>query len=97
VLPDFWKTRIMFHIGLTGGIGSGKSLVADLLQKHGAALVDADVVAHELTSPGGAAMPDIRQIFGDAVVRPDGGLDRDAMRSLIFGDESLRLRLEGVL
>lgn len=87
----------MLHIGLTGGIGSGKSLVADLLAKHGAAIVDADIVAHTLTGPAGNAMPVIRQAFGNSVVRSDGGLDRDVMRSLIFSDQSLRIQLEALL
>ncbi|MFC3340282.1 dephospho-CoA kinase [Paracandidimonas soli] len=87
----------MFRIGLTGGIGSGKNLVADLLMRRGVPVVDADAVAHALTAPGGAAMPAIRQAFGDTVIRPDGALDRDVMRSLIFSDQSLRVRLEALL
>ncbi len=84
-------------IGLTGGIGSGKSTVADLFAARGVTLVDADAIAHVLTGPGGAAMPALRERFGERVVRPDGGLDRDAMRELAFGDPGQRHVLEGIL
>ncbi len=69
-----------FVVGLTGGIGSGKSTVADLFVALGASLVDTDAIAHELTAPGGAAMPVIEAAFGASVVRADGALDRQAMR-----------------
>jgi dephospho-CoA kinase len=85
------------RIGLTGGIGSGKSTVAALLVGHGAALVDTDAIARELTQPAGAAIAPIRAAFGDAAIGPDGALDRAAMRSLAFGDSSARQRLEAIL
>ena len=84
-------------IGLTGGIGSGKSTVAALLVAQGATLVDTDAIAHALTAPGGAAMPALRQRFGAAVAGPDGALDRAQMRSLVFADPQAKLALEAVL
>ena len=87
----------MLKIGLTGGIGSGKSKVADTLAEWGAPIIDTDLIAHQLTVPEGAAMPAIRQAFGDEVVAPDGALDRAAMRALAFRDPEARGRLEGIL
>jgi dephospho-CoA kinase len=84
-------------IGLTGGIGSGKSTVADLLVERGAALVDTDRIAHELTAPGGDAIAPIRAAFGDGVIAPDGRMDRAAMRALAFSDPDARRRLESIL
>lgn len=84
-------------VGLTGGIGSGKSAAADCFAGLGAAVVDTDALAHALTGPGGAAMAAIRAAFGEAVVAPDGRLDRDAMRGRVFADADARLRLEGIL
>ncbi|MCO5108518.1 MAG: dephospho-CoA kinase [Burkholderiaceae bacterium] len=84
-------------VGLTGGIGSGKSTVADLFAARGAAVVDTDAIAHELTAPGGAAIAAIRAEFGDAAIRADGALDRDAMRERAFADPGARRRLEAIL
>ncbi len=84
-------------IGLTGGIGSGKSTVADLFVAHGAALVDTDAIAHELTGPSGAAMATIRAAFGPALITAEGALDRSAMRALAFTDPDARKRLETIL
>jgi len=86
-----------FVVGLTGGIGSGKSAVADMLVELGAAAVDTDVIARELTAAQGSAMPALRAAFGDGVVAADGSLDRSAMRRLVFGAATLRQRLEAVL
>jgi len=86
-----------YVVGLTGGIGSGKSLVADLFVAQGAALVDTDAIAHELTGPGGAAMPALAEAFGAGVLRPDGALDRAAMRRLVFADASAKACLEAIL
>lgn len=86
-----------FVIGLTGGIGSGKTTVANLFAELGAAVVDTDAIAHELTGPQGAAMPDIADAFGASVLRPDGSLDRAAMRQLCFSDPTARKRLESIL
>ncbi len=84
-------------IGLTGGIGSGKSAVADMLREWGAAVIDADVVAHELTASGGEAIEAIRAAFGEAVITADGALDRSRMRELAFADPAQRARLEAIL
>ncbi|MBS1140371.1 MAG: dephospho-CoA kinase [Proteobacteria bacterium] len=84
-------------IGLTGGIGSGKSTVADLFVEQGAGLVDTDAIARELTLAGGAAMPRLAAEFGPGIVAADGALDRTAMRQLAFADASARGRLEGIL
>jgi dephospho-CoA kinase len=84
-------------IGLTGGIGSGKSTVSAMLLRLGAALIDTDAIARSLTAPGGAALPALRRDFGDAVLAADGSLDRVAMRARAFEDPALRQRLESVL
>ncbi|HET7776498.1 MAG TPA: dephospho-CoA kinase [Azospira sp.] len=84
-------------VGLTGGIGSGKSTVAELFVAKGAALVDTDAIAHELTGPGGLAMAAIAAEFGAEVVDGRGALDRAAMRRQVFADPAARRRLEGIL
>jgi dephospho-CoA kinase len=84
-------------IGLTGGIGSGKSTVAAMLVQCGAHLVDTDAIARSLTLVAGAAMPAIQANFGDAVVAADGALDRDVMRRLAFEDAGVKARLEAIL
>ncbi|REE17106.1 dephospho-CoA kinase [Paraburkholderia sp. BL27I4N3] len=86
----------MFAVGLTGGIGSGKSTVADLFAAHGVPLVDTDLIAHRITARHGIAMPPIAAEFGEEFVAPDGSLDRAAMRALVFSDDSARKRLEGI-
>jgi dephospho-CoA kinase len=85
------------HLGLTGGIGSGKSTVALMLQARGAALIDADAIARSVTAPGGSAMPEISQQFGAAFVQADGALDRARMRALVFEDPSAKQRLEHIV
>ncbi|MBK8337360.1 MAG: dephospho-CoA kinase [Sterolibacteriaceae bacterium] len=84
-------------VGLTGGIGSGKSYAAELFRARGAAIVDTDVIARELTAPGGAAMTAIRAAFGGTVIDAQGALDRAAMRELAFADPAQRKRLEAIL
>jgi dephospho-CoA kinase len=91
------KTRPALLVGLTGGIGSGKTTVADLFGELGVPLIDTDLIAHALTGPGGAAMPAIREVFGAGVVATDGRLDRAAMRELAFRDPESRRRLEAIL
>jgi dephospho-CoA kinase len=86
-----------YVVGLTGGIGSGKSEVARLFADRGVAVVDTDAIAHELTVAGGAAMGAIRAAFGQDVIAPDGALDRVAMRRLAFSDSTARGRLESIL
>jgi dephospho-CoA kinase len=84
-------------VGLTGGIGSGKSAAASLFADLGVPIVDTDVIAHELTGPGGPAMPALGAAFGPGVLAADGSLDRPAMRALAFGDPATRKRLEAIL
>lgn len=86
-----------FRIGLTGGIGSGKSTVADEFVRLGAHLVDTDVIAHSLTAPGGSAISAIRDSFGDAMIAADGSLERAAMRAHVFAQPQARKRLEEIL
>ena len=93
-IPD---ERPALLVGLTGGIGSGKTTVANLFGALGVPLIDTDLIAHELTGPQGAAMPAIREAFGDHVVSPDGRLDRAAMRERAFADPGSRKRLEAIL
>jgi dephospho-CoA kinase len=85
------------RIGLTGGIGSGKSTVAAAFVDRGASLIDADAIARALTAPGGAAIEALRAAFGDAAIDAQGALDRNAMRDLAFADATVRLRLEAIL
>jgi len=86
-----------FIVGLTGGIGSGKSAAAARFAALGAEVVDTDAIAHALTAPGGEAIGPIREAFGDGVIAADGSLDRAAMRERVFGDEAARKRLETIL
>jgi dephospho-CoA kinase len=85
------------RIGLTGGIGSGKSTVARMLVASGATLVDADAISRQLTAPGGAAIAAIASQFGDQVITSEGALDRDQMRKLAFNDPACRKRLEAII
>lgn len=89
--------RRPLRVGLTGGIGSGKSAVADLLAAHGASIVDTDVIAHQITRAGGVAIAPLRGAFGDACLDATGALDRPRMRSLVFSDPTQRSRLEAIL
>jgi dephospho-CoA kinase len=84
-------------IGLTGGIGCGKTTVANMFAAHGASVVDTDLIAHSMTVAGGPAMAAIRATFGDAYVAADGALDRAAMRALVFSDPAAKQRLEAIL
>ena len=84
-------------VGLTGGIGSGKSAAADEFARLGASVVDTDVIAHRLTAAGGAAVAAIRQAFGDDAILPSGAMDRDTMRDRVFADPTARRQLEALL
>jgi len=86
-----------FVVGLTGGIGSGKSAAADRFAARGAAVIDTDVIARELTAPGGAGIAPLRAAFGAKLLTPDGALDRTQMRRMAFADPSARARLEAIL
>ncbi|MDP1529311.1 MAG: dephospho-CoA kinase [Rhodoferax sp.] len=87
----------MFTVGLTGGIGSGKSTVADYFAAHGVPVIDTDVIARDLTAPGGAALDAIRAVFGETVMQADGTLDRAALRRRVFADSAARRQLEAIL
>lgn len=86
-----------YVIGLTGSIGSGKTEAAKYLESLGAARFDADEVSHAVTAPGGAALPAIREQFGDEVFRPDGTLDRSALGEIVFHSTPHRRALEGII
>ena len=86
-----------FRVGLTGGIGCGKTTVADRFAELGASLVDTDQIAHDLTAPHGAAMAPLVAEFGPRCAGPDGALERAWMRALVFSDASARARLEAIL
>jgi dephospho-CoA kinase len=87
----------MFTVGLTGGIGSGKSTVADCFAALGVSVIDTDVIARDLTAPGGAALEEIRAVFGETVMQADGTLDRAALRRRVFADGVARRQLEAIL
>ena len=86
-----------FRLGLTGGIGSGKSTVGQMLAAHGAALLDADQMARAVTGPGGAAMDAIARVFGSGLLDAHGALDRDRMRALVFARPAARQQLEAIV
>jgi dephospho-CoA kinase len=86
----------MLAVGLTGGIGSGKSAVADLLVARGAVLIDADQVAREVVAPGGPAYQPLVDRFGPGIVAPDGTIDRPALAAVAFADEATRLELNAI-
>ena len=86
-----------FRLGLTGGIGSGKSTIAQRLQERGATLIDADHISRSLTAIGGVALPSIAQSFGADLIDTQGALNRARMRELVFADPKARQQLEGIL
>jgi len=87
----------MLKLGLTGGIGSGKSSAARMFSERGVPVIDTDVIAHQLTAAGGAALPAIRAAFGAEVLHADGALERSAMRRRVFSDVAERRKLEAIL
>jgi dephospho-CoA kinase len=86
-----------YCVGITGGIGSGKSRAAAMFGEMGAGVVDTDEISHQITASGGSAMPEIVNAFGPAAAAADGSLDRAAMRARIFGDALARRQLEDIL
>lgn len=86
-----------FRLGLTGGIGSGKSTVAALLAERGATVIDTDALSRATTAPGGAALAPIAAAFGDHFINAQGALDRAAMRALVYEDPAMRQRLEAII
>jgi dephospho-CoA kinase len=87
----------VLNIGLTGGIGSGKSTVSALLAAHGAVVVDADRIAREVVEPGTPGLAAVVEAFGDGVLGPDGALDRPALAAVVFADPQARARLDGIV
>ena len=87
----------MLKIGLTGGIGSGKTSVARLFAGLGSPVLDADVIAHQLVAKGQPALVQIQQAFGSNIVKPDGSLDRSHLRELVFSDPGQKQKLEAIL
>jgi dephospho-CoA kinase len=85
------------RLGLTGGIGSGKSTVAGLLGQLGAAIIDADAISRSVTSAGGQAIESIAKEFGREFINPSGAVDRDRMRALVYADDKARRRLEAIV
>jgi len=88
---------VKFAVGLTGGIGSGKSTVALRLAGLGASVIDTDEISRRLTGPGGAALEALKEALGERVIHADGALDRAAVRALVFEDVAARARLEAIL
>jgi dephospho-CoA kinase len=86
-----------FSIGLTGGIGSGKTTVANFFSELGVSVIDTDLIAHSLTMPGGAAMPSIQNEFGTGFITSNGAMDRQKMRDYVFKDPAAKQRLETIL
>jgi dephospho-CoA kinase len=86
-----------FRLGLTGGIGSGKSTVAQFLAEEGAAILDADAISRSVTQTGGLAIPAILAVFGEHLITADGALNRDAMRSLVFSNPDAKRQLEAIV
>lgn len=86
-----------FSVGLTGGIGSGKTTVANFFAELGVTIIDTDIIAHNLTLPGGAAIPAIQNEFGDDFISEDGAMNRQKMREFVFANPAGRLRLEHIL
>ena len=87
----------MLKIGLTGGIGSGKTSVSDVFSELGVPVIDTDLIARQLTARDGAALPEIQAAWGESVMRPDGELYRDALRRRIFANPEERRQLEAIL
>lgn len=85
------------RLGLTGGIGSGKSTVASLLAQAGAAIIDADAISRSLTQAGGMAIPAILAEFGEKLITPEGAMDRNAMRTLVFSNPQAKRQLEAIV
>jgi dephospho-CoA kinase len=89
-------SKQLIKVGLTGGIGSGKSAVANLLEKQGAVIIDTDAIAHQITAPGGAAIAAIESYFGSNFINPDKSLNRSKMRELVFNNDEAKLALEQI-
>lgn len=87
----------MLKVGVTGGLGAGKTTVSEAFARLGAPVIDTDEISHKLTATDGAAIPAIREAFGDAVFNSDASLNRAALRERILADDAAKRRLEGIL
>ncbi len=87
----------MLKIGLTGGIGSGKSTIAALFTRYSIPIIDADIIAHQLVKPGQPALVPLKQVFGQEIFNKDGSLNRDQLREVIFSDKEKKTQLEAIL
>jgi len=96
-MPTRLEGLAVLRVGLTGGIGSGKSEVARRLADHGAVLIDADVAAREVVVPGSPGLARIAEVFGGEVLRPDGSLNRERLGGIVFGDPGLRTKLNEIV
>lgn len=96
-MPTPEHSRVRFSVGLTGGIGSGKTTVSDMFAERGAAVIDTDTIAHALTAPGGIAIPAIHAQFGEAFLTADGAMDRAKVREYVFAQTEAKARLEAIL
>ncbi len=85
------------RVGLTGGIASGKSIVADMFADHGVPIIDTDLIARQIVMPGNPALDEIKVLFGDKIIADDGALDRSALRKLVFADTGQRRQLEAIM
>ncbi|MFA6970266.1 MAG: dephospho-CoA kinase [Gallionella sp.] len=97
VIPVTDPAQHRLCIGLTGGIGCGKSTVARLFEELGAVIIDTDAIAHQLTQPGGQAIAPVRSSFGEYYITSTGAMDRTRMRHLVFSDRSAKSKLENIL
>jgi len=94
--PTVFSNAIMFLVGLTGGIASGKSTVANIFKEHSVPIIDADVIARKIVEPGEKAWNEIHQEFGDDVFKDNGELDREALGKVIFSNSSKRVSLNKI-
>jgi dephospho-CoA kinase len=97
VTPGTSERQDSFRVGLTGGIASGKTTVANMFGELGAVLIDTDIIAREVVDKGSAGLARVVDKFGSSILDADGGLDRRAMRNIVFADDEKRLQLEEVL
>jgi dephospho-CoA kinase len=93
----YWFVGVMFRLGLTGGIGSGKSTVAGMLEQLGAALIDADAISRQSTQANGSAIDAIRSVFGQSLLTPDNALNREAMRNIMAHRPDAKAQLEAII
>ena len=89
--------KTTLRIGLTGGIASGKTMVADFFSAIGVPVIDTDIIARQVVEPGTAALGEIRTTFGGAIIHDDGSLDRKAMREIVFAETEKRKQLEAIV